>query len=195
MARRRFSRRSYAGKAIARRKLNWLDGITTNTESNVAPGSQTNVVLIGATPISRDQTKLVVERIVGEIWTGFIGTPSKVEGIETELMIAMLLYTRPQDVAGTNSASLDPTNSDDRESHRILWSRYDYMHLIGVGASNGVGFYDTTRQWGQPAHVDIRVKRIIDTSDTDLILSVGVPSSSDLSCFFVDNLRVLEKQS
>jgi len=189
MSRRRFSRRFSAGKSIARRKLNWQDGITTLSESNVAPNAQTNVTLIGNTTTAADQMKIVVERIVGEIWTGYIGNPDTILGVETEIMIGMLLYTRPQDPVGVNASTLNPLLAGDRTSHRILWSRYDYIHLVG----NGTGFDDTGIQGGQEPHVDIKVKRIIDTSDTDLVLSVAVPNASDLSCYFLDNLRILTK--
>ncbi len=192
----RFRSRSRRGpaRAIARRKLNWVNGITTTTESNVAPNGQTNVTLINNTNLPADQMKLVVERIVGEIWTGFIGTPEFTAGNETQVFIVMLLYTRPQDPAGLNPATLNPLSGNYRFSHRILWSRYDYIHMVGFGAGNSPAFGITGIQMGQQPHVDIRVKRIIDTSDTDLVLSVAVPASSDLSCYFVDNLRVLTKQ-
>ena len=189
MARRRPRGRFNAGKAVSRRKLNWTNGITTTTESNVAPNAQTNVNLIASTTLRADQMKLVVERIVGEIWTGYIGNPDTTLGVESELMIGMLIYTRPQDPSGGNEATLNPLDGQDRASHRILWSRYDYIHMVGDGA----GFADTGIQGGQPPHVDIKVKRILDTSDTDLILSVGVPLFSDLTAFFVDNLRILCK--
>ena len=189
MARRRYRRFAGSGKAIARRKLNWQDGITTASESNVAPGAQTNVVLIGSEVIAVDQSKLVVERIVGEIWTGFIGSPELTLGVETEVAVGMLIYTRPQDVGGTTVATLDPWDANDRESHRILWSRYDYIHMVGTGTD----LRDTGIQGGQEPHVDIKVKRIIDTSDTELVLSVGVPSFSDATAYFLDNLRLLVK--
>ncbi len=189
---RRFSRRrSFAAKAISRRKFNWLNGITTLAESNVAPGAQTNVIMLSS-QIAVDQSKLTIERLVGEIWTGFIGTPDQDLGVDTEVAIGMLLYTRPQDPAGTNVTTLDPWISQDRTSHRILWSRYDYIHVVGLGT--GLGWADTGIQGGQPPHVDVKVKRIVDTSDTELVLSVAVPSVSDLSCYFFDNLRLLVKE-
>ncbi len=155
----------------SRARYDWVNGTITQAVIGSA-GAQLNINLWSPTTLG---VRTTIMRIVGEIHVGsdpddFSSDTSGGGHIDNTLYAGIQVVNR---VIGSGGVARDPANADDREGREWMWLKsWRNAYIIKDGTQEPPDwFMPFSDVGGQMAHVDIRVKRIIDRSQDELLLS------------------------
>ncbi len=168
-----------------RRMTDW-SGIHINEE--VTPAQPTVHITLW-TPISEDKHATVV-RIVGDLHV----FPDSAElqnpgALAWNVFAGIQVVNRAQGGSGMKRA---PNVADDLEGGEWLWLRAWTFNWVNQGVTGDVRMHTACPDLlgANPSHLDIRVKRKLDLSQDELILTVfGI--GGDLNCEITGMLRML----
>lgn len=171
-----------------RRAVDWVDGVTTTTCFTVLANIQNNINLW--TPATLDDDATVV-RIVGTIHCAPLMTDDLVGQNCGTLAMGIQVVNRAKNSTGV---ARDPSILDDREGSEWMWlGQAFFSNFFAADLSttpsatvikNDCGFYNP--------YVDIQVKRKIDKSQDELLLSLTPHSApAGVDWRVSANLRVL----
>jgi len=170
-----------------KRMTDWSGVLFDDNIVTAAPIEHVNIW----TPVTEDQHATVV-RIVGEIYV----SPSTLAlqslgAFSFKVAAGIQVVNR---ALGTTGTARSPLIEDDLEGGEWLWLRhYCFQYVTTVDGTSGDVIYLTGMQdfiEAPDPHVDIRVKRKLDLSQDELLLTVaGQGTSMDVS--FCGGLRLL----
>jgi len=170
-----------------KRMTDWSGIVFDDNIVTAAPVEHVNLW----TPVTEDKHATVV-RIVGEIYVAPNTLALQSEGAFSFFVSAGIQVVNR--AAGTTGAARNPRLEDDLEGGEWLWLRhYCFQYVAEVDGTSGAVTHLTGMQdfvnYPDP-HVDIRVKRKLDLSQDELLLTVaGQGTSMDVS--FCGSLRML----
>ncbi len=173
-----------------KRGTDW-SGVHFDVEVNVgAPTAHINLW----TPVTEDQGATVV-RVVGEIYVAPTNAALSVEG-EFEFRASVGIQVVNRAVGGTG-AERNALIEDDLEGREWLWMRHYCFHYVIQGdlgepanAITGMQQFVTAPD----SHIDVRVKRKLDLSQDELLLSIASSGTSN-AVTMCGGLRVLMMQA
>ncbi len=180
-----FSRRQT--RRSARRGTDWHNADITTTFFQVVAGVQLNISLW--TPALLDEDATVV-RIVGTIFSA-LQVPDDVTGLHHDtLNMGIQIVNRSKGIVGTERS---PAIADDREGSEWMWMGQNF-HASNItdGTENPPNSWvKWSESNGYNPYIDIRVKRKIDKSQDEILLSF-LSTNNDWSCS--SNIRMLIMQ-
>jgi len=142
------------------------------------------------TPVTEDKSATVV-RIVGEIYVspGTLALQT-LGAFDFNVSVGIQVVNR---AAGSTGTARNPRNEDDLEGKEWLWLRhYCFKYVTAVDAGNEVIFITGMQDFVDKPdpHVDIRVKRKLDLSQDELLLSIA-GSGTSMDVDMCGGLRML----
>ncbi len=185
------------GTGSTGRTLAW-EALTTTETPATADNQFNNLAFVAGVfsikyqvlvPVNLVRGALTVVRIRGSMATYFDAVGMGASGSEDEAFVSSAIMLTPigngviQDVD-----VLNPLNSADLESNRILWRRTYTPFLTGDG---GVLASNRMHHQKQPTEIDVKVKRRFDRANWALIWVIAISTSALLETRIGVNLRGL----
>ncbi len=163
----------HRGRARSQRKLDWAEGVAAFDATLVDMVENTTILL--NLPNKERQT---VMRIVGsvsmvpkvEVFGGLADVVGEYDGV---IECGIQVVNR---AAGVVGSARNPATGDDRQGREWMWRRtYRRAYVVTHGAAPG-----NLADWFIPLHetgsddtrVDIKVKRVLDRSQDELVFSM-----------------------
>ncbi len=182
MSKRGFTRRQ--GRSRPKRGTDWHNAdITLNGQSLLA-GVQANTALW--TPVTLEDQATVV-RIVGTLWVA----PDPDFDIQGALTSTLHMgIQKVNRAAGAVGTARDPLLADDREGTEWMWMGQAFQHAYVTSSTEEPPsqYIQLSDMGSYNPYIDIRVKRKIDKSQDEIILSL---KASGGDWFTSCNLRML----
>ena len=186
------TQRTYAGRR-KRPNYDWVDAVSQFT--GVTTASQSNVTLLS--PVTGKEEATVI-RIVGSIYpyVDMTGSDGAAGSWESALHLGIQVVNR---AAGSSGTARSPATSDDREGKEWMWLRtYATRFIITSDVQIPPDWYiplGGVLVGDRDPSVDIKVKRRLDLSQDELILSAAVETTATgitgVDWFMRQDLRIL----
>ncbi len=177
-----FTRRQ--GRSRPKRSTDWHNADLTLIGESVIAGVQNNTALW--TPVTLEDEATVV-RIVGTIWVA-PDPDFDIQGLLTSTL--HMGIQKVNRAAGAVGTARDPLGADDREGGEWMWMSQAFQHAYVTSSTEEPPnkYVQLSPLSSYNPYIDIRVKRKIDKSQDEIILSF---KSSGGDWFISSNLRML----